>query len=51
MATIIQKSFTLRVVYHPGVTLAEKLEELGMSAKEFSVRTKKPEKTLSPTVP
>ena len=43
MATIIQKPFTLRVVYHPGVTLAEKLEELGMSAKEFSVRTKKPE--------
>ena len=40
MATIIQKPFTPRVIYHPGVTLAEKLEELGMSAKEFSVRTK-----------
>lgn len=47
MATIIQKPFTLRVVYHPGITLAEKLEELGMSAKEFSVRTKKPEKTIN----
>ena len=47
MATIIQKPFTPRVVYHPGVTLAEKLEELGMSAKEFSVRTKKPEKTIN----
>jgi len=47
MATIIQKPFTPRVIYHPGVTLAEKLEELGMSAKEFSVRTKKPEKTIN----
>lgn len=47
MATIIQKPFIPRVVYHPGVTLAEKLEELGMSAKEFSVRTKKPEKTIN----
>jgi addiction module HigA family antidote len=31
---------------HPGVTLAEKLEELGMGPKEFSVRTGKPEKTI-----
>ena len=32
---------------HPGETLTEKLEELGMGSKEFSVRTGKPEKTIS----
>lgn len=32
---------------HPGETLAEKLEEMGMGSKEFSVRTGKPEKTIS----
>ncbi len=32
---------------HPGITLAEKLEEMGMGAKEFAVRTRKPEKTIS----
>lgn len=31
---------------HPGETLAEKLDELGMSTKEFSIRTGKPEKTI-----
>ena len=50
MATTIQKPFTPRVVYHPGLTLAEKLEELGMSVKEFSVRTKKPEKTINAVI-
>lgn len=34
-------------VFHPGETLAEKLEELKMGPKEFSVRTGKPEKTIS----
>ena len=33
-------------VTHPGLTLREKLEELGMSQKEFSVRTGKPEQTI-----
>ncbi len=31
---------------HPGITLAEKLDEMGMGPKEFSVRTGKPEKTI-----
>lgn len=34
------------VVFHPGETLSEKLEEMGMSIKEFAVRTSKPEKTI-----
>ena len=29
--------------FHPGVTLEEKLEEMGMSVKEFAIRTDKPE--------
>ena len=32
---------------HPGETLREKLEELQMSPKEFSIRTGKPIKTVS----
>ena len=35
-----------QIQFHPGETLAEKLEELGMGPKEFSVRTNKPEKTI-----
>ena len=31
---------------HPGETLEEKLEELGMGPKEFAIRTGKPEKTV-----
>lgn len=33
-------------VLHPSITLNEKLEELGMSRKEFALRTGKPEKTI-----
>jgi len=33
-------------VLHPSVTLNEKLEGMGMSRKEFSLRTGKPEKTI-----
>jgi len=36
-----------QIAFHPGETLAEKLEELGMGPKEFSVRTGKPEKTIT----
>ena len=36
-----------RIVSHPGATLFEKLEELGMGAKEFAIRTNKPEKTIT----
>jgi addiction module HigA family antidote len=31
---------------HPGETLAEKLEEMGMGPKEFALRVDKPEKTI-----
>lgn len=34
------------VVFHPAITLNEKLEEMGMSRKEFALRTGKPEKTI-----
>jgi HTH-type transcriptional regulator / antitoxin HigA len=34
-------------VPHPGKTLEEKLEEMGMGPKEFALRTGKPEKTIS----
>jgi len=36
----------LAIVFHPGKTLSEKLSEMGMSIKEFAVRTSKPEKTI-----
>lgn len=36
----------LPVVYHPGLTLEEKLQEIGMSVKEFAIRVSKPEKTI-----
>ena len=34
-------------VLHPGTDIEEKLEEIGMGPKEFSVRTGKPEKTIT----
>jgi len=36
----------LPVVYHPGEDLEEKLQEMGMSVKEFATRVSKPEKTI-----
>lgn len=36
----------LPVVYHPGETLDEKLQEIGMGVKEFATRVSKPEKTI-----
>ena len=44
MATINQ--FKPDIVFHPGETLQEKLEELNMGPKEFAIRTGKPEKTI-----
>lgn len=44
MATL--KKFVPPVEFHPGITLSEKLQEMGMSIKEFAVRTSKPEKTI-----
>jgi HTH-type transcriptional regulator/antitoxin HigA len=34
-------------ILYPGITLSEKIEELGMSNKEFAIRTCKPEKTIN----
>ena len=39
-----------QTAFHPGETLREKLEETGMSAKEFAIRTGKPEKTISAVI-
>jgi addiction module HigA family antidote len=44
MATL--NKFVPPVEFHPGITLSEKLKEMGMSVKEFAVRTSKPEKTI-----
>lgn len=35
-----------QIAFHPGETLSEKLEELGMGPKEFALRSGKPEKTV-----
>ncbi|MEX0686492.1 MAG: ImmA/IrrE family metallo-endopeptidase [Balneolales bacterium] len=42
-----QLTYHPETVSHPGMMLDEKLEEAGMSAKEFAVRTNKPEKTIN----
>lgn len=42
-----QKELLPAKVYHPGVTLKEKLEELNMGPKEFAIRSGKPEKTIA----
>lgn len=34
------------IVFHPGITLKERLEELDMGPKEFGIRSGKPEKTI-----
>ncbi len=41
-----QNQYFPSVVFHPGETLAEKLEEMEMGPKEFALRTGKPEKTI-----
>ncbi len=38
--------YSPETVTHPGFTLNEKLEEIGMSKKEFALRTEKPEQTI-----
>ena len=40
----------LAIVFHPGRTLSEKLSEMGMSIKEFAIRTSKPEKTINAVI-
>ena len=44
MAT--KNQYTPHKVSHPGVTLGAKIQEMGMSVREFAVRTAKPEKTI-----
>lgn len=41
-----RNEYVPQTVTHPGVTLKERLDELGMSQKEFAVRTGKPEQTI-----
>jgi len=41
-----RNEYAPQTVTHPGVTLSEKLGEMGMSQKEFAVRTGKPEQTI-----
>ena len=45
MASVNQ--YNPQSVLHPGITLAEKLEELNMGPKEFAVKSDKPEQTIS----
>lgn len=42
----LANQFKPDIVFHPATTLNEKLEEMGMSIKEFALRTGKPEKTI-----
>lgn len=44
MATINQ--YFPQTIAHPGTSLEEKLNEMGMGVKEFALRTDKPEKTI-----
>lgn len=41
-----QNKYVPSIVFHPGETLAEKLEEMEMGPKEFALRAGKPEKTI-----
>lgn len=42
----LSNQYSPDLVFHPATTLNEKLEEMGMSIKEFALRTGKPEKTI-----
>ena len=44
--SIIANASRLVRVHHPGEVLSEKLDEMGMSIKEFAIRATKPEKTI-----
>ena len=47
MSTSAINEYNSDVVFHPGETLREKLEELKVKPMEFAIRTGKPEKTIS----
>jgi len=42
-----KNQYSPSVIFHPGETLSEKLEEIQMGHKEFAIRTGKPEKTIT----
>lgn len=42
----IKNQYTPRTVSHPGRTLGAKIEEMGMTVREFALRAAKPEKTI-----
>ena len=42
----IQNQYFPQSIFHPGETLAKKLEEMEMGPKEFALRTDMPEKTI-----
>lgn len=42
----LQNQYFPQSIHHPGETLAEKLEEMGMPINEFALRSGKPEKTI-----
>ena len=44
--TTARNPYIPKNVSHPGTTLDEKLKEMGMSVKEFSIRISKPEETV-----
>ena len=44
---VLQNQYFPQSRTHPGETLEEKLEEMGIDAKEFAVKTGKSEKTIS----
>ncbi len=48
--TTKQNQYYPESVSHPGQSLSQKLEEMGMGKKEFAVRTDKPEKTISEVI-
>lgn len=41
-----KNQYTPRSVSHPGATLGAKIQEMGMTIREFAVRASKPEKTI-----
>ena len=44
--TTTKNQFFPRMVSHPGVPLSAKIQEMGMSVREFALRATKPEKTI-----
>ena len=41
-----RNQYNPRTVSHPGKTLLAKIQEIGMSVREFALRSAKPEKTI-----